>query len=166
MIANMLRRRPEDVEDAPRPASPRAGEDDDDDDDELIQTDPLPTSNGSKIANERTPLLKMAPVEAPSPDYLHGGSDLEHQGCKERKSWPKLRHVWSNPCEEVIQFLRTLKIPKSWDRKTIWQNVAVIPGYIPAIILGTLLTILDALSYGTFSFFSRFMHFNPVGAEA
>ncbi|KAL1954356.1 hypothetical protein VTO42DRAFT_1383 [Malbranchea cinnamomea] len=43
--------------------------------------------------------------------------------------------------------------PKSWDRRTIWQKGIVHPiSYLPAVLLGLLLNILDALSYGIILF--------------
>lgn len=36
-----------------------------------------------------------------------------------------------------------------WDRKAMWQNVVVAPvACLPAVCVGLLLNILDALSYG------------------
>jgi sulfate permease, SulP family len=153
MIANMFRRPPEDAflpftEDMQESGSTRA-----DSDGGPIQTHMPATSNGAKVTSEQTPLLGKSSVETSHPDYLHGGSDLEGQGIKKRKSWPKLRQLLSTPGEKGVQFFRTLSSPKTWNRKTIWQNAIATPsGYIPAIILGTLLTILDALSYGMLEF--------------
>ncbi|KAJ6259454.1 hypothetical protein Dda_5091 [Drechslerella dactyloides] len=43
--------------------------------------------------------------------------------------------------------------PKSWDRRTIWQNAIVTPvNTLPAVILGLLLNVLDGLSYGMILF--------------
>ena len=43
--------------------------------------------------------------------------------------------------------------PKTWDRKAIWREGVVRPaGYLPAVVLGLLLNILDALSYGMILF--------------
>lgn len=43
--------------------------------------------------------------------------------------------------------------PKIWDRKKVWQDTVLRPaGYIPAIVLGLLLNVLDALSYGLILF--------------
>lgn len=41
--------------------------------------------------------------------------------------------------------------PKSWKTKTVWDEALLKPaGYIPSVILGLLLNILDALSYGQY----------------
>ena len=45
--------------------------------------------------------------------------------------------------------IRTVGNPKSWDLHTVWVQVIRKPAsYIPSVILGLLLNILDALSYG------------------
>ena len=48
---------------------------------------------------------------------------------------------------------RTLMRPKSWDRKAIWRNCFLEPAsLLPAVFLGLLLNVLDALSYGMILF--------------
>ncbi|KAJ5567394.1 hypothetical protein N7535_006700 [Penicillium sp. DV-2018c] len=48
---------------------------------------------------------------------------------------------------------RTLANPKSWDRRAIWREAVVYPAsLVPAVLLGLLLNILDALSYGMILF--------------
>lgn len=43
--------------------------------------------------------------------------------------------------------------PKSWDRRTVWEKGIVHPvSLLPAVLLGLLLNILDALSYGMILF--------------
>lgn len=43
--------------------------------------------------------------------------------------------------------------PKTWDRQALWRNVVVAPVVcLPAVIVGLLLNILDALSYGMILF--------------
>ncbi|KAL8719707.1 MAG: hypothetical protein Q9225_003307 [Loekoesia sp. 1 TL-2023] len=43
--------------------------------------------------------------------------------------------------------------PKAWDNKAIWEQALLKPaGYIPPVILGLLLNVLDALSYGMILF--------------
>lgn len=39
--------------------------------------------------------------------------------------------------------------PKTWDKKAIWDKAIISPLHcLPAVIVGLLLNILDALSYG------------------
>ena len=59
------------------------------------------------------------------------------------------------PNEYVVTFGRRLLSPKTWGLKAIWRTGVINPaGYIPAVILGLLLNVLDALSYGTAVYFS------------
>lgn len=45
--------------------------------------------------------------------------------------------------------IKRISNPESWDRQAIWRYGFCRPvGYVPAVILGLLLNILDALSYG------------------
>jgi len=103
--------------------------------------------------DERTPLLGKDPTEyRHHPDWIRGEQDLERQETKRRKSWPKLRNVILRSKEKGLDITRNVLNPKSWNRKIIWRNAVVAPvGYLPAVILGLLLTILDALSYGMFN---------------
>ena len=108
------------------------------------------TSNGVKLdATERTPLLaKDTSFETHHPDWIRGQQDLERQE-HSRRTWPKVRDVLSWPRERGMEITRTVLNPKRWNRKAIWHNAVVEPvGYLPAVILGLLLNILDALSYG------------------
>lgn len=58
--------------------------------------------------------------------------------------------TWSKDRSRAM--MRTLVSPKTWDKRVTWQTTIVKPaGYVPAIILGLLLNILDALSYGGYS---------------
>ncbi|KAH8663149.1 sulfate transporter family protein-like protein [Tricladium varicosporioides] len=103
---------------------------------------------------ERTPLLtknRVPPLN--HPDWIHNEQDLEEQGLRRKISWPKLRNAWEWPKNKGLKAARTALNPKSWDRKVIWHNTIVAPvGYLPAVILGLLLNILDALSYGMILF--------------
>lgn len=109
------------------------------------------TSNGLKVdATERTPLfLKQQPTEPSHPDWIGGQSDLEQQDTKRRPSWPKLHGLISWPQKKVSKVTHTLLHPKEWDREAIVQNLVYAPARnFPAAVLGALLNILDALSYG------------------
>lgn len=108
------------------------------------------TSNGMESdPTERTSLLgrKSSRTEHHHPDWIRG--DVEGQDVKRAPAWPKLRNAILWPQKKGVNAVRTVMNPKSWDRKAIVQHGVVEPvGYIPAVILGTLLNILDALSYG------------------
>ena len=56
------------------------------------------------------------------------------------------------PREKGKEVARIALDPRAWDRKAIWQHAVKEPvGALPAAILGLLLNILDALSYGMFN---------------
>ncbi|KAF4636953.1 hypothetical protein G7Y89_g1131 [Cudoniella acicularis] len=104
--------------------------------------------------DERTPLLKKNQVShPPHPDWIRGEQDLERQELIRNKSWPKFWKAISWPKEKAANAARLALNPKSWDKRAIWNNAVVAPvGYLPAVILGLLLNILDALSYGMILF--------------
>ena len=113
------------------------------------------TSTGVKMdATERTPLLgKDAPFETHHPDWIRGQRDLEGQEVRRKVSWPKLRNVIHWPKEKGYDIARVVANPKAWDRKAIFENAIITPlTCLPAVILGLLLNVLDALSYGTYFF--------------
>lgn len=109
------------------------------------------TSNGVQ-QDERTPLLGKDPIEhRHHPDWIRGEQDLEQQEMRRKGSWPKFRNVILQSKEKGLDVVRKVINPKSWDRKVIWNEALVAPvGYLPAVILGLLLNVLDALSYGMF----------------
>jgi SulP family sulfate permease len=109
------------------------------------------TPNGATVnSSERTLLLWKDPAfESHHPDWIRGQQDIERQEVRRRVSWPKLRNIVRWPRQRGLDIVRTVVNPKSWDRKAIIQKAVVEPfGYLPAVILGLLLNILDALSYG------------------
>jgi SulP family sulfate permease len=111
------------------------------------------TSNGVSIdTTERTPLLsKSLTTEHHHPDYISGEQDVEGEVLRRRSSWPKIRNIIFWPKLRGVQVAKMAVNPKSWDRQAIWRHAILDPvGYLPAVILGLLLNILDALSYGTF----------------
>ncbi|KAH6650884.1 sulfate transporter family-domain-containing protein [Chaetomium tenue] len=53
----------------------------------------------------------------------------------------------------VASILSLVSNPKHWDRNALWDNVVVAPvACFPAVVVGLLLNILDALSYGMILF--------------
>jgi SulP family sulfate permease len=109
------------------------------------------TSNGVEVdTTERTPLLGKDDIfESPHRDWIQGQRDLEGQDLRRKVSWPKLRNIVSWPRERGYDIAATVFTPKRWNRQAILRNAVLDPiGYIPAVILGSLLNVLDALSYG------------------
>jgi sulfate permease, SulP family len=102
-------------------------------------------SSEADRASENTPLLGRETT---------GGShevDLEGQKGQSRGKWSR---GWAATTQAIEQHpaAQTFAIavnPKRWDRKAIWQNGVVTPAScVPAVCVGLLLNILDALSYG------------------
>jgi sulfate permease, SulP family len=128
-------------------ASPTTGGNEDDQERRRL----IITPNGVTVdSSERTPLLgKDTAFETHHPDWIRGQQDLERQELRRRVSWVKLRHVFRWPKERGLDIARNVFNPKRWDRKVIVQKAVAEPlGYLPAVTLGLLLNILDALSYG------------------
>jgi SulP family sulfate permease len=124
-------------------------------DDDVEQERLIITPNGVRVdATERTPLISKDPAfESHHPDWIGGHHDIEGQDIRREPSWSKLRKVMLWPQEKGVDFARTIINPKRWNRQAIWQDAVVAPvSCLPAVILGLLLNILDALSYGMFYF--------------
>jgi SulP family sulfate permease len=109
------------------------------------------TSNGVKMdATERTPLItKDAHFESQHPDWIRGQRDIEAQAVRRKLLWPNLRQVILWPKEKGYDIAKVVANPSAWDRKAIWKDAVMAPiECLPAVILGLLLNVLDALSYG------------------
>ena len=99
---------------------------------------------------ERTMLLlkKAAYGSGNAPTYgiVH---DLEGQKMPGEAVVIRVRRALTQVQENSARIGRTLISPKSWDKETIWaQGIRKPANYVPPVILGLLLNILDALSYG------------------
>ncbi|KAI9796439.1 MAG: hypothetical protein M1825_000626, partial [Sarcosagium campestre] len=108
--------------------------------------------SGSRT-NEQTPLLQKVNSNTSSnrlrlPSYDVEGQYMGATSKSDTRSWAL---TW--PGEVTVSSLRKIMNPGAWDRKKVWTSVAVRPaGYLPAVVLGILLNILDALSYGMILF--------------
>lgn len=95
-------------------------------------------------ATERTSLL----AEAPQLKHGHGygaAGDVENQTFETKR-----RDVSGS---DIARRCRVLFNPKCWDRRTVWKEGVVHPiSLLPAVFLGLLLNVLDALSYGMILF--------------
>lgn len=101
-------------------------------------------------ASERTPLIRKRPasesVHSVPSTRIH---DLESQKSHRRRAFSTVRKALTWPKEHALVVVRRATNPKSWDKKSIWEQGVLQPArYLPAVILGLLLNILDALSYG------------------
>lgn len=95
--------------------------------------------------DERDPLLPKHDQPART-QYVHRPSsdeDLEHQRQHLSNSsgshWPHKR----------LGLLGRFRVGKPWSRQEIWKRAVLDPAsYLPPVILGLLLNVLDGLSYG------------------
>lgn len=112
-----------------------------------------PTTTQSHVIEEEEDHVDIFPNERTS--LLHGSSydrrahDLEGQK-KPRKTF--FRRVADNGkrLESNVSYAAAVVFnPRRWDHRIIWQNAVVDPvSCLPAVAVGLLLNILDALSYG------------------
>lgn len=109
-----------------------------------ISFPPPPTIyEGPERDNEHTSLLSKS-----TQNYGSAG-DAENQRAAVKQS-PNLA---TKGISSVAHYTRTLSNPKAWDRRVIWKEAVLYPAsLVPAVLLGLLLNILDALSYGMILF--------------
>ena len=75
--------------------------------------------------------------------------DLEGQQLARPELLNRIRAVWQRSRNQTARIVRTASNPKSWDRQEILEyGVRQPASFMPPVILGLLLNILDALSYG------------------
>ena len=95
-------------------------------------------------ASEYTPLLAKRPSTIPD--------DLEGQ--KTQLKTNRFRDVLESGRGLISTSGHVLAVtvqPKRWDRELIWRSMVIAPvSCLPAVCVGLLLNILDALSYGWF----------------
>ncbi|OIW35187.1 cyclic nucleotide-binding domain-containing protein [Coniochaeta ligniaria NRRL 30616] len=109
------------------------------------------------VHTETTPLLPRR-SHGPGRGHARNGSshthDVESQKIRSSKRW---YHGFASPLTKakarILRLTSTVRDPRTWDRQYLWQNVVVAPVVcLPAVIVGLLLNILDALSYGMILF--------------
>lgn len=106
-----------------------------------------PTHDEPERDTERTSLLSKR--RSKSPHKYGAVEDVESQGGITSRS----STVLAKGLATVAECSRTIMSPKSWSRRAIWEQGIVHPvSLIPAVLLGLLLNILDALSYGMILF--------------
>lgn len=104
---------------------------------------------------ETTPLLPVRSLPSPAMSDPGLDSDLEHQKFSQPRPWLS---AFSNTGRRIAGAVSTLfdaarDQPASFDRKSLWDTLVVAPvSCLPAVVVGLLLNILDALSYGMILF--------------
>ncbi|ORY66376.1 sulfate transporter family-domain-containing protein [Pseudomassariella vexata] len=110
--------------------------------------------NGS---SETTPLLRSKSSVSCLPDSpeLSDVDDLDDIESQKPRLQPWY-HGYGSVRERTrvkVRGIATTMNPKTWDKKTAWQRMVMDPvSCMPAVVLGLLLNILDALSYGMILF--------------
>lgn len=100
-------------------------------------------------ATEETPLIRRV---SSGHRHSHGGDVEGQKSHRERRPWlSNLVEVGHKVEKRVTHGVAVVVDPRRWDRQAIWSNAIVAPAScLPAVAVGLLLNILDALSYGTF----------------
>ena len=100
---------------------------------------------------EGTALLhSKATLASHSNPHYGAVQDVESQRDNHQSAFHNFRTTLSRSNARALSIARTIAKPKTWDVRVIWKRGIIEPaGYIPAVTLGLLLNILDALSYGT-----------------
>ncbi|CAG7973750.1 unnamed protein product [Penicillium salamii] len=114
---------------------------------EITQFPPPPTVlEDAEPDTEHTSLLSKSRSKS---TQNYGSSDVENQRVPIIRSPTALDKGISS----LAQCSRTLANPKSWNGRAIWDQAVAYPAsLVPAVLLGLLLNILDALSYGMILF--------------
>lgn len=99
---------------------------------------------------ERTGLLLRRVMSGQGRSSVYDSvPDLESQKLSALGVTSQIREVIVRTRVHSGIIIRRISNPKSWNRQAIWRYGFCQPiGYVPAVILGLLLNVLDALSYG------------------
>ncbi|KAI0898257.1 sulfate transporter family-domain-containing protein [Annulohypoxylon nitens] len=145
-LANMLRRSPPQSPSEPNVRSDVISYNGQPSSTSLSQSSP---SNG---VSESTPLLGALSRRPDSPDSATEVDDIESQKPK-IGHWNSSSGIFAGGIQGTIRSIRGIASPKTWDKKVIFQSVVMDPIHcLPAVVVGLLLNILDALSYGMILF--------------
>ena len=75
--------------------------------------------------------------------------DLEGQQVTTLEPKKRIRAILKRSKEQAARIVRVASNSKSWDRQQLWESGVRQPAsFMPPVILGLLLNVLDALSYG------------------
>ncbi len=108
----------------------------------------LPQTQLEDGSSETTPLLGAISRRPESPDTITDIDDLESQK-PNIAPWGPSTMILNGGIRGTLHSIKGLANPKTWDRKVVWQRAVVDPvRCLPAVVVGLLLNILDALSYG------------------
>ncbi|KAF4984174.1 hypothetical protein FZEAL_572 [Fusarium zealandicum] len=147
MLANLLKRSPPQ---SIAQGQPDVSDHDRDENGDEEQTEPHPAGHHTDDATEQTPLLAQITSNGRR-SYM---SDLEGQKAQPKHPWiSSLVEVGHKMEERMTHGVAVAVNPRRWDRSALWKNVVLTPvSCLPAVAVGLLLNILDALSYGMILF--------------
>ncbi|KAI1065680.1 hypothetical protein LB507_000286 [Fusarium sp. FIESC RH6] len=141
VLANLLKRSPPQ---SIAPDQPSVEHENDHVDDHQPEQEQRRVSH-TQDATEQTPLLARI-----TSNGRRSYSDLEGQKSQAKSSWFNGFVEVGHRMEERMSVAIN---PKKWDRQALWKNVVLTPtSCLPAVAVGLLLNILDALSYGMILF--------------
>ena len=84
--------------------------------------------------------------------------DVESQNYTRKKSRANEKSWWE-ATKKIFDIWQNLLHSKIWTQQGLWENFVLAPVYaIPAVLLGLLLNLLDALSYGTYTKYHVMIH--------
>jgi sulfate permease, SulP family len=157
ILSSMLKNSPPKTDDAPPPSAHSADAPGENRNQDYAKRPDSRSSQQSRHsmhhASEETPLLQPPPRFSRLPDSPELSDGDELSDVESQKSRPPSQyHRYGGITESFRDGIRrksSLFNPKTWDRRVIWRSVVVEPAScLPAVIVGLLLNILDALSYG------------------
>lgn len=103
-------------------------------------------SDDTQHASEQTPLLGKPCIYTPPPESLADSDDVEGQ-CRHWRHEPKT--LMSRTRTRTFELAKTVASPSQWNKEALWKYGVHDPiKYFPPAVLGTLLNILDSLSFG------------------
>ncbi|MCJ1439020.1 hypothetical protein MMC27_008410 [Xylographa pallens] len=117
--------------------------------------------------HERTSLLHSNSIRASQKHQSYTSfRDLESLEQDREGNLAKLQRNFASSRDQSIHIAHIFFNPKRWDVRKVWQVIVLRPaGYVPAIVLGLLLNILDALSYGLILFPLGSVVFEGLGPD-
>ncbi|KAI0176212.1 sulfate transporter family protein [Hypoxylon sp. FL1284] len=113
----------------------------------------IPQPRPDDEVSETTPLIRAISRRPDSPDTTTDIDDLENQKPVQVSPWRSPSAMLREGFQRQVRAFTGAVNPKTWDRRAVWQKAVIDPVHcLPAVIVGLLLNILDALSYGMILF--------------
>ncbi|PSK45346.1 hypothetical protein B9Z65_2486 [Elsinoe australis] len=121
-----------------------------------------------EMTSERTPLLAAERGATHHKSSQLDGTqehDLENQD-RDFGRWTRVKQTYQPWRDAVINAHQIVLNPKSWNKEKLFRSIILKPTFIlPAVFLGVLLNLLDALSYGIILFPLGEDIFSSMGAD-